>query len=207
MGSAPRGRRGCAIVGVVTADDRHVSSFAQRWSGPSEKCNESLELLVAAGCALSPGEIAARVGLSRRAVGEHLQRLWAAGDISPEEAPAPHAGGRFRERRWKAGRGIAWRPSKNHKRLLYLLGPWNDVPIGAENLAEGLKLSKRKVTVMLNDLFAAGWVARYETINRSDRRLQIAVWRRSPYGDRQVRILRKPSWLSDEMAVTSRRTG
>lgn len=169
-------------VEVVTDDNHGFRRIPHDPRVPTKNRERVLAVLVHARCGLSPKEIAAQVGLSHRAVGEHLQRLWAMRQVSPVDPSAPHPGGRFRERRWKAGRDIPWQPSDAHKRLLRQLPRPNSKQLGVESLAKTLGMSHRKVTVMLHDLRAAHLVQCYKSIDESDFRREITGWRRSPRG-------------------------
>lgn len=160
-------------------------------------------VLSEAGCGLSPEEIAARVGLSRHAVGEHLHRLWAEGRVSPVEAPQPHAGGRFRARTWKAGKGFPWQPSNHHHRLLDLLTVLG-TSYTAEALAEALPFGPRKVTVMLHELSAAGLATRRLVASRSGPLRWTPMWNRSLESVFFVESAQAPG-DADEMATRNRR--
>ncbi|MCY3662486.1 MAG: hypothetical protein OXH28_06625 [bacterium] len=99
---------------------------------------------------------------------------------------------------------MPWRPSDDHITLLRQLPRPNAKQLGAETLAKTIGMSRRKVTVMLHDLRAAHLVHCYKTI-KDDLRLQITVWRRSPYGERWLLSLLTPPRPGDNTVAQARR--
>ena len=160
-----------------------VSKYPERWPGLSPTARETLEMLIAAGEPLSPGEIAAESGKTRTAIGEHLARLWARYEASPTDTDSPAARtrtrgprGRYTTHRWQAPAVVPWRPSDKHLKILKALPPMNGRAIGTEAVAAATSLKVRRCKVLVNDLWAAGLVECYSSVYRDDRRRQIALW-------------------------------
>ena len=170
-----------------------VSKYSERWPGLSPAASETLEMLIAAGEPLSPGEIADESGKTRAAIGEHLGRLWASQQASPTRTDSSAARtrsrgprGRYTTRRWQAPAVVPWPPSENHRKILKALPPMNGRAIGTE-AAAAASLHVRNCKALLNDLWAADLVERFSSVYRADRRRQIALWQRTWQGDRLLK--------------------